>query len=64
VVVADDGDGLPKGVSWPAEGKLGALIMQTMRENTKADLKVESAPGRGTRIAISFVHRPASLKAA
>ena len=63
VVVADDGNGLPEGVSWPAEGKLGALIMQTMRENTKTDLKVESAPGRGTRITISFV-RPASLKAA
>jgi nitrate/nitrite-specific signal transduction histidine kinase len=64
VVVADDGDGLPNGVSWPAEGKLGALIMQTMRENTTMDLKVESEPGRGTCIAINFVCRPSSLKAA
>ena len=64
VVVADDGDGLPGGESWPAEGKLGALIMQTIRENTKTELKVESAPGRGTRISISFLCSPASLKAA
>jgi two-component sensor histidine kinase len=64
VVIADDGDGLPEGVSWPTEGKLGALIMQTMRENTKTDLDVDSAPGRGTRVAISFVYRPAGLKAA
>jgi PAS domain S-box-containing protein len=64
VVIADDGDGLPEGVNWPAEGKLGALVMQTMRENTNTDLKVESAPGRGTRVAISFVCRPASVKAA
>ena len=64
VVVADDGDGLPEGVSWPADGKLGALIMQTMCENTKSELEVESAPDRGTRVAISFVCRPASMKAA
>jgi two-component sensor histidine kinase len=55
VVVADDGNGLPKGVSWPGDGKLGALIMQTMCENTKTDFEVESAPDRGTRVAISFV---------
>jgi two-component sensor histidine kinase len=64
VVVADDGEGLPEGVSWPREGKLGALIMQTMRENTNTELDVESAPNRGTRIALGFVCRPTSLKAA
>jgi two-component sensor histidine kinase len=64
VVIADDGVGMPKGTSWPKEGKLGALIMQTLRENAKTDLKVESTPGAGTRISISFECDPARLKAA
>jgi two-component sensor histidine kinase len=34
IVVADDGLGLPEGTQWPAPGKLGALIVQTLRENT------------------------------
>ena len=64
VIVADDGIGLPPGASWPAEGKLGGMIMQTLRENAKTELKVESAPGTGTRIAISFVYNALNLKAA
>jgi two-component sensor histidine kinase len=64
VVVADDGIGLPEGVSWPREGKLGALIMQTLRENAKTGLNVESAPGAGTRVSISFVYDAAGLRAA
>jgi two-component sensor histidine kinase len=64
VTVADDGIGLPSAVSWPAEGKLGALIMQTLRENAKTELNVESAPGAGTRIAISFVYNALNLSAA
>jgi two-component sensor histidine kinase len=64
VVVADDGIGLPSGVSWPAEGKLGALIMQTLRENAKTELNVESACGAGTRVTINFVYTASTLKAA
>jgi PAS domain S-box-containing protein len=64
VIVADDGIGLPTGASWPAEGKLGAMIMQTLRENAKTELRVESVPGTGTRIAISFVYSALNLKAA
>ncbi len=57
VVVADDGVGLPEGVTWPVPGKLGALILQSLRENAQTDLKVESAPGNGTRITIAFTHK-------
>ena len=54
VVVADDGIGLPEGAEWPKRGKLGSLIVQSLRENAKAGLEVESAPGRGTRVTIVF----------
>ena len=64
VIVADDGIGLPPGLSWPAEGKLGALILQTLRENAKTDLSVESVSGAGTRIIFSFVYNAVTLKAA
>lgn len=57
VTVADDGIGLPAGASWPVPGKLGALIMETLRENAKLELEVESAAGRGTRIRLSFLHK-------
>jgi PAS domain S-box-containing protein len=57
VVVGDDGIGLPEGTTWPIQGKLGALIVQSLRENAKADLKVETAPEKGTRVTIDFVHK-------
>jgi PAS domain S-box-containing protein len=64
IVLADDGVGLPSGITWPARGKLGALILQTLRENTRhADFKLISTPGVGTRATIEFVHQPASSKA-
>ena len=54
VVVADDGIGLPDGVEWPRRGKLGSLIVQSLRENAKAGLEVVSTPGQGTRVTIVF----------
>jgi PAS domain S-box-containing protein len=63
VVIADDGVGLPEGVEWPKRGKLGALIVRSLRENAKADLKVESSHGKGTRVTIVFT-RAASAPAA
>jgi two-component sensor histidine kinase len=54
VLIADDGVGLPAGATWPQHGKLGALIVRSLRENAKADLVVESSPGQGTRITITF----------
>ena len=52
VVVADDGVGLPSGLEWPEPGKLSALILQSLRENAKATLNVQSKPGQGTRVEI------------
>jgi PAS domain S-box-containing protein len=58
VVVADDGVGLPEAVSWPIPGKLGALILQSLRENANTDFRIESAQGKGLRATIEFVQRP------
>jgi len=33
------------------------LIVQTLRENAKTDLNVESAPDKGVRVTISFDHK-------
>ena len=64
IVVADDGNGLPEGTTWPMPGKLGALIVQTLRENTKnTDVVLETATGKGTRIALYFEHRPSPPRA-
>jgi PAS domain S-box-containing protein len=54
VIIADDGVGLPDGVEWPKQGKLSALIVRSLRENAKADLKVESIAGVGLRVTIAF----------
>ena len=50
IVVADDGVGLPAGVEWPARGKIGALMAESLSENGNATLVVDSRPGRGVRI--------------
>jgi PAS domain S-box-containing protein len=62
VMVADDGVGLPEGISWPVRGKLAALILQTLRENAEVNFEVETAPGKGTRMTIEFVHEPVAHK--
>lgn len=54
VVVADDGNGLPHGSRWPQTGKLGALIVESLRENANAQITVESRPGGGLRVAMFF----------
>lgn len=64
VVFADDGIGFPAGVTWPMPGKLGALILQTLRENTgKASFRIESEPGQGAKFIIEFGHGAAARKA-
>jgi len=54
VVVADNGTGLPAGVLWPQPGKLSALMVQSLRENAKAEVEVDSNPGKGTRVTFLF----------
>jgi PAS domain S-box-containing protein len=63
LVIADDGVGLPEGVAWPVPGKIGALIVQTLRENAKTDFNVESAPGRGVRVTMNIDRRAAARDA-
>ena len=60
IIAADDGVGLPEGMAWPVTGKLSALMLQTLRENVKADFNVETAPGNGMRVTIQFVHKAAA----
>jgi two-component sensor histidine kinase len=60
IVVGDDGAGLPEGKNWPVPGKLGALVLQTLRENAKNTVvTVETGPEKGTRVTIRFEHKPA-----
>jgi PAS domain S-box-containing protein len=54
VIVADDGVGFPEGTDWPKRGKLGALIVRSLKENARAGLTVESSPETGTRVTITF----------
>ena len=54
VMVGDDGIGFPPGVQWPVEGKLGSLIVQSLRENVQTEVIFESAPGAGTRIQLNL----------
>lgn len=54
VMVGDDGIGLAKGATWPKPGKLGAMIVQSLRQNAKADIEVQSEPGKGVQVTIIF----------
>lgn len=60
VIVSDDGCGLPDGVQWPVPGKLAALIVQSLRQNAKAQVKVESSLGKGMRVSIFFARANAT----
>jgi len=54
ITIADDGVGLPEGVTWPKRGKLGSAIVQSLQENAKAKLEIDSQPGQGLRVTIVF----------
>ena len=60
ITIADDGIGLPDGVSWPKPGKLGAAIAQSLRQNAGATLTVKSKPGAGTEVILFFARRAAA----
>jgi two-component sensor histidine kinase len=60
IVVADNGIGLPEGIEWPKKGKLSALVVQSLRENAKARIEVESRPGLGMRVTIAFTRAAAA----
>ena len=60
VTVADDGVGLPAEGCWPKPGKLGAMIVQSLRQNARARLDVRSVPGEGVRVTIFFARADAA----
>jgi len=64
VLIADDGVGLPPGAEWPQRGRLGALIVHSLRENANASFELESSPGKGTRATIVFTRAAAAPESA
>lgn len=60
VAVSDNGVGLPDGVTWPKPGKLSAVIVQSLRQNAKAQIKVRSIPGEGLHVSIFFAREAAA----
>jgi two-component sensor histidine kinase len=60
VTIADDGVGMAEGAVWPKPGRLGALIVDSLRENAKAQVSMETAPHKGVRVTIFFDRRDAA----
>ena len=60
VTVADDGIGFQNGTSWPASGKLGTLIVKSLRQNAKADIEVSGGEGEGVKVEIFFRRKDAA----
>jgi two-component sensor histidine kinase len=54
VIIADDGIGLAEPNHWPKRDGLGALIVQSLKENANAKVDVQSESGGGLRVTISF----------
>lgn len=61
LVVADDGVGLGEGQEWPSPRKLGALILQTLKENApNVKFNAETIRGQGTWFTLMFDATPGS----
>jgi two-component sensor histidine kinase len=61
VIVSDDGVGLGENQEWPSPRKLGALILQTLKENAKnVVFRAESIRGQGTWFTLTFDAAPGS----
>jgi two-component sensor histidine kinase len=59
VIVSDDGVGLDENQQWPSPRKLGALILQTLKENAKnVVFRAESIRGQGTWFTLTFDAAP------
>lgn len=59
VIISDDGVGLAEGAVWPKPGRLGVLIVQSLRQNAHARVDVESSPGAGMRVTVFFARADA-----
>lgn len=60
ILIADNGIGLPDGVDWPKRGKLSAMIVQSLKQNAKAQVDVKSEPGKGLRVTLFFAREEAA----
>src|SRR3984957_4427440 len=59
VIVSDDGVGLGEHQEWPSPRKLGALILQTLKENARnVVFRAESIRGQGTWFTLMFDAAP------
>ena len=63
IIIADDGIGLADGATWPQPGKLSYAIMQSLKENAKAQVEVTNQPGEGMRVTILFARSNAAVAA-
>ncbi|WP_064707804.1 sensor histidine kinase [Rhizobium bangladeshense] len=54
ITVADNGVGLPQDVQWPNPGKLSAMIIQSLKQNARAEIEVTSSPGTGMSVSLVF----------
>jgi two-component sensor histidine kinase len=62
IVVADDGVGLGENQQWPSPRKLGALILQTLKENaSNVVFHAESIRGQGTWFTLSLDAAPGTM---
>jgi two-component sensor histidine kinase len=62
VVVSDDGVGLGENQEWPSPRKLGALILQTLKENARnVVFRGESIRGQGTWFTLTFDAAPGAI---
>jgi len=62
VVVSDDGVGLGENQEWPSPRKLGALILQTLKENARnVVFRAESIRGQGTWFTLMLDAAPVAV---
>ncbi|MBY2914284.1 sensor histidine kinase [Rhizobium leguminosarum] len=54
ITVADNGVGLPPDVTWPQPGKLSAMIVQSLKQNARAEVEVSSSPDTGMSVSLVF----------
>ncbi|TAV09092.1 sensor histidine kinase [Rhizobium leguminosarum] len=54
ITVADNGVGLPEDVTWPQPGKLSAMIVQSLKQNARAEVEVSSSPDTGMSVSLVF----------
>ena len=60
ITVSDDGIGMDPNVTWPRPGKLGALIVQSLRQNAHASVSMTTSPQNGTKVEIFFARSTAA----